>query len=337
MSSEVVSEVPQRMMDFDRYLMLSDESEDESRLPDDDGFTYEAVRELAECPYCAHVLDRAEGDHFPPPGSQFDLSAGGASAVSLVSCPYCAFWQAWTWQVPYPGSSSIQEYAYAARARNFDSIAQDDAFAGELAQALRRSPDSWVRFDASHFERFVGSILRASDPSVEVLHVGRSGDGGKDLLLIHADGSILPVQVKRRLNARAEPVETVRSLMGVMYNEGHVRGVVVTTANRFTRVAIATASRHASAIRLIDRGKLNLMLSPLLPESPWENVLSDMNLKDAVGSSVSSALSIASDGLKNQRGKRRRPAVAARGHSSRYTHPAIYGPPPAGYDYSEDL
>jgi hypothetical protein len=78
------------------------------------------------------------------------------------------------------------------------------------------------------------------------------------------------VQVKRRTTAAGESVETVRSLLGVMYGDLKLRGIVVSTADHFTHWADKLAKKNG-VVELVDRGKLDLMLSPLLPEAPWRD------------------------------------------------------------------
>jgi len=57
-----------------------------------------------------------------------------------------------------------------------------------------------------------------------------------------------------------------------MYADRELRGIVVSTAKRFSPDARDLAGTVNGAIELVDRGKLNLLLSSLIPQKPWESV-----------------------------------------------------------------
>ena len=70
----------------------------------------------------------------------------------------------------------------------------------------------------------------------EIIHCGKTGDGGIDLKIINSDKPIL-VQVKRRTESRAnfaEPIKDVREFLGAMVGESE-KGIYVTTANKFSK------------------------------------------------------------------------------------------------------
>ncbi len=72
----------------------------------------------------------------------------------------------------------------------------------------------------------------------EVRHVGKSHDGGIDLLIIDGDDPI-PVQVKRRGPGKvSEAVAPVREFLGAMTHHQMRRGIFVTTTPKFSTPAI---------------------------------------------------------------------------------------------------
>jgi len=91
------------------------------------------------------------------------------------------------------------------------------------------------------FERFTQSVLREF-LDCEVMHVGRTHDNGIDLLIVHANEGIIPVQVKQRQNPKAaEGVGVIREFRGAMVLQGFRKGIFVTTANHYSREAIRAA------------------------------------------------------------------------------------------------
>ncbi|HEX4610038.1 MAG TPA: restriction endonuclease, partial [Urbifossiella sp.] len=122
-------------------------------------------------------------------------------------------------------------------------------------------------------ERFVADIFRANYRHAEVVHVGKPGDLGIDVLFVDAGGNDGLVQVKRRETPGAvEGFDSLQRLLGALALEGKLRGIIVTTAGRLSRPLFkqrARAERRGFTIQLLDRGKLDRMLSPVLPVRPW--------------------------------------------------------------------
>jgi HJR/Mrr/RecB family endonuclease len=110
-----------------------------------------------------------------------------------------------------------------------------------------------------------------------VKHVGGPGDQGVDLLLSESESPIA-IQVKRRMHAKpAELVRVVRDLIGSMILGGILRGIVVSTAENFSKPA-----KDAVQSVSLERNKLELELVGYnelidrvrvvsIPERPWNN------------------------------------------------------------------
>lgn len=114
----------------------------------------------------------------------------------------------------------------------------------------------------------------------EVKHVGRTADGGIDLLLVMAD-EVVPVQVKRRESPSAvEPVRTVREMFGVMLRDGFRRASVVTSARGFSKQALAEINQAMNrgafdAFELVDKPSFLSMIgaSRRLAIPSWRELL----------------------------------------------------------------
>jgi restriction endonuclease Mrr len=107
------------------------------------------------------------------------------------------------------------------------------------------------------FERFVQTVLRHYF-DCEVQHVGKSHDGGIDLLMVTRDEGLVPVQIKRRAyDGAVEGVAVIREFLGAMVTEGYRSGVFVSSAPTFSRRAHNSSISNAKSamtyrIRLLD-------------------------------------------------------------------------------------
>lgn len=146
-----------------------------------------------------------------------------------IACTTCGYWKFGesegsgidTWTIPF--------------ARGFDQNIHTPSLV-QLAKVIRADPEKLNHLHPTQFEILVGSILREFY-ECEVRHVGRSGDDGVDLIAIIKDSPTL-VQVKRRIRHDAiEGIEVVKLLFASAFAQGAISGMVVTTAQRFSRPA----------------------------------------------------------------------------------------------------
>ncbi|MCB1676989.1 MAG: restriction endonuclease, partial [Halioglobus sp.] len=148
-----------------------------------------------------------------------------------------------------------------------------------LRRELSRKPEIAYNLHPTKFEKLVGSILK-DHFDCEVKHIGRSHDGGIDLILIRSNTDIV-IQVKRRKSAIAtEGVAVIRDLIGAMAIKDKRQGIFVTTANKFSReaqkaVAAVVNNKKVDKIELIDYSKLIniLQLVRNKTERPWEKLI----------------------------------------------------------------
>jgi hypothetical protein len=216
---------------------------------------------------------------------------GERKCAVLIACDQCRFWEwyrcdSMPCSLGHPDQNHLQ---CASKLREFEGDLPD-SIGGELAQYLRRRTDAWCRFTPAGLEQVVSDILRANYQQAEVIHVGRPDDGGVDVIFVDAGGPTWLVQVKRRSKpGSAEGVSTLRNLLGAMILERSLRGLVVSTADRFSMRARATAGAARQLgyeIRLADRGVLDRMLEPLLPVTPWLDVMKELDEEVARGYSA---------------------------------------------------
>jgi hypothetical protein len=224
------------------------------------------------------------------PAADHELYMVGDSDLigfGLETCPRCAHWSFWSGNYVCMGPP-----LYAAATSVAARFSQDlpENCIDELARALRQHPDRWHAVTPTGLERFIAAVFRANYSPCETRHVGGTADGGVDVLLLTASGIRMPIQVKRRASSTAhESVSTIREFLGTMLLQGARTGVVVSTATGFTgptRKAVEEGRRLGYIVELVDRGALDDMLGPLVPNRPWAELFSHPELEVVVGEVV---------------------------------------------------
>ena len=199
--------------------------------------------------------------------------------VHACSCGWWSSLNEMTRLEEYPeiGDNSFNEDPQFAILRSF-SPSDVDAPLEALIRYLARHHSDLRHLNPTKLEHLVGAVFR-DHCCCEVRHCGRTGDGGVDLFVLDSDSPLL-VQVKRRSTSRAEPVETVRHLLGAVLLMGHCRAAVVTTAPRFSSPAIKAAEQAVTKdllreFALLDFGSFAeiLRLVARNQEPPWKRAL----------------------------------------------------------------
>lgn len=108
-----------------------------------------------------------------------------------------------------------------------------------LDRELRKNPSAIEKMNKTAFEKYMQDILQ-EHYGKRVYHVGRSNDGGIDLLMIENSERTL-VQVKNRMLHKSEGSPVVRDLMGAMLQKNTFNGLILSTGRHFTPQAWKTA------------------------------------------------------------------------------------------------
>lgn len=210
------------------------------------GHVFRLARD-ADCPYCGTTLDRISRDT--------RVFGGEPIVVESEICPGCQWWRK-RW---FPDKYNIGETLIGVLYRPDDSLSRD--VSAVLSSEATTGSGLALDLSPQAFEQRVADILSATY-GCEALHTGKSGDGGIDILLFDSETGAVAVQVKhRRTDGRAEGVAVVRELRGAMVLAGLDRGMLVTTAQRFSRAAIEAASASPAhlvtqEIELVDARRL---------------------------------------------------------------------------------
>lgn len=129
-----------------------------------------------------------------------------------------------------------------------------------LQQYLKKFPDKIINIHDKKMENLVAAIF-SEHFNCEANVVGKSQDGGIDIILVNADKPIV-VQVKRRTKLRTtESVAPIRELIGATLLNDSKDCIFVTSANKFSKQAIETKNQALSkgivkTFELFDRHRL---------------------------------------------------------------------------------
>lgn len=159
--------------------------------------------------------------------------------VVIDFCEQCGFWFGdEAWYDPY--GNDMKETYTTGLVKEY-SLDDKTIPLNELRRFLSRHPHHVVHTHPSAFEKLMADCLRSEYGECEVIHMGRTGDGGIDIKLVNSDReTFMIVQVKRRTSLDStESVQVVRELNGVLFREGLARGMVITTSRSFSAAAVA--------------------------------------------------------------------------------------------------
>lgn len=148
-----------------------------------------------------------------------------------------------------------------------------------LNDYIQKNPEKIYGIHHGKMEELTQSVFR-EHYNCEVELVGKSHDGGKDLILVNSDDPII-VQVKRRTQPdKVEPVSTIRELLGATQLAEARSCIFVSTADHFSGPAVAAAEK-ALQLKLVDRYDLidyhsfidMLNLQQNKDISPWKGLI----------------------------------------------------------------
>ncbi len=153
----------------------------------------------------------------------------------VVACknPLCGWWL----HTPPPEPSGFRSLVNKGKWSIIKEFFVNDSELSvqHVKRYLRDNPEKIPNVSSKAFEKLMLSLIKDFYDPVEIVHVGKPRDGGKDLYGILTNGETFFVEVKRRQNLDvAESIDTVRRLLGVMVRDGIRKGIVVSSSKRFS-------------------------------------------------------------------------------------------------------
>jgi hypothetical protein len=207
----------------------------------------------------------------------------------VVQCPQCGWWEH-----SYTFSSDDVEQGLRANSieltqailRTYCDDSKDIPIE-VLNKYITQNPEKIYNINDNKMEELVSSVFKDFDKykNFDVKLVGKSHDGGKDLILLNGDKQTF-VQVKRRMQAnKVESVSSIRDLIGASILGDATACIFVTTADHFSKSAQNAAHKIVDkkildSFELIDYHKFTSMLKLQASDYPrqWEKLLRIKNI-----------------------------------------------------------
>lgn len=190
------------------------------------------------------------------PHKEIEENGGAFDNIEIIyDCPSCGWWYYTYDESIYVGEGGfIQSGTYLwGLLRKYSEKSKDVPLAA-LRVELKKRPHLIYNLHPRKFEELVGSVFK-DFYKCEVKHVGKTSDGGIDLILIRSDSDTI-IQVKRREKPNStEGVSVIRELLGTMQLSEKRNGIFVTSAKKFSGPAIK-ASEKANKLNLVDQLEL---------------------------------------------------------------------------------
>jgi restriction system protein len=185
-----------------------------------------AIGSRTICPYCRSQLGAKAKEKAISGNAWYD--------IRIKHCDNCGWWCAdqacELMEGPPLDYTAIKSVLKKFRVGDLDVPIRD------LREHLKKRPEALLDLHPRKFEELIASVF-SDHFKCEVELTARTRDGGIDMYLIRTDGTYL-VQAKRRSGPRSvEGVQVVRELAGVLLISGYSKGIVVTTAEDFSKPA----------------------------------------------------------------------------------------------------
>jgi len=239
-------------------------------LRDDSRYPYAKSFRLGVCRYCESTIQQVSKNIQKKPGYYpiyFDVNL----------CEFCGWWFRSRRTSGGQDTSSEDVISGIAKRYNISSV-KVPLF--DLRIFLSKHPDHVAHVNPFAFENLMYECLRERyGLNCDVIKIGGRKDKGIDVILVNASGEKTIVQIKRRKNiSLSEGVTVVRLLNGVLFRENVAKGIVITTARRYTEDAKSEAkidhmdTHEIELLRFDDVVDLIGVRNFANDYAPWENI-----------------------------------------------------------------
>lgn len=225
------------------------------------------------CPFCRISADQVhKKELIDNPG----WLLGGIYVVNeyVWCCSQCGWWRIRTNKQTDGAIDAISAIVKSAVLKKYNLSSKDIPIT-LLQQYLREKFEDVIHIHDKQMEKLVQSVF-SEHFSCEVEHIGKSHDGGIDLLLIQSSKPTV-IQVKRRRSLNhIEAVSGVRELLGAALLKESKNCIYVSTCSKFSKSSQETAESAVElgiveSYELYDFSRFSsvLKLAATSHEKPW--------------------------------------------------------------------
>lgn len=170
----------------------------------------------------------------------------------LEYCEHCGWWN-----VKRRISENMGRFAYWTKRVNCSGIPmsfeeRETPAVSEIAKLLREGHKQLDHTSPKLLEQALAEIFKSYYSASEVHHIGGPNDQGIDVFAVSGDHTFL-IQVKRRVNGKAEAVSTVRDLIGAYA----LADATITTTGHSAHIITSAPSISMPAVSAVERINLS--------------------------------------------------------------------------------
>jgi len=187
------------------------------------------------CKYC--VIKMKSVHSFCDVDTKTIHGVGWHKTENVYVCDKCGWWEH-SYHSQLEGEPEYKDWEAQINSAILRKFEVDSSAVpiNTLQTYIAKHPDSIIDIHHKKMEELVASIF-SEHYQCEAKLVGKSNDGGVDVILIKSNKPII-IQVKRRMNLKkTESVAPIRELIGATLLQDSRDCIFVTTGKRFTRAA----------------------------------------------------------------------------------------------------
>lgn len=204
------------------------------------------------CPFCKVSTQVVHKNHTRDNPGWLN---GGTYLIdeNVWSCSTCGWWKLRIDKDTTGDIDAISAVIKNSVLRKYDLSGKDIPIL-VLGDYLKDKFEDVIHIDDRKMEQLVQSVF-SEHFNCEVTHVGKSCDGGIDLILVNSDSPVV-VQVKRRKKLKkTEPVSCIRDFLGAAQLAESKNLIYVSTCNKFSSHAVK-ATEKALDLQLVESYEL---------------------------------------------------------------------------------
>lgn len=265
------------IFDYSEYTFESGFRERDLISPDSNTYLFFQRHKEGMCPFCkikTTIIHKDSACTYPD-----WLDGGYFNAREYVEkCCKCGWWKL-TCNKKTTGECDAESIEITNAILRKYNLSDKAIPINILQKYLKSNYEDVIHINDNRMEKLVQSVF-SEHFNCEVKHIGKSNDGGIDLLLINSENPSV-IQVKRRKKLKyTESVSGIRDLIGATLLSGNKNSIFVSTCDKFSKQSELAAKKIVDLgtienFELYDFNKFNdiLKLTTNTDKEPWKDQL----------------------------------------------------------------